>query len=88
MALPGGAQLATVRLGLRPSRSDRGSTELSKPTREPASSRFDALFRALSVPQRKAIANTLHDLAEQDPDGSPGRAARAAIDDAWKVMVP
>ena len=58
--------------------------ELSNPTREPARSRFDALVRALSVPQRQAIADTLHDVAEQDPDGSPGRAARAAIDNAWE----
>jgi hypothetical protein len=58
--------------------------KLTRPTSEPSRGRFDALVAALSDAQRKAVAGTLHQIAEQDPDGSPGRAARAALDDVWK----
>lgn len=58
--------------------------ELTKPTSEPASGRFDALVGALSAPQRKVIATVLGYIAEQDRDGSPGRAAVVALNSAWK----
>jgi hypothetical protein len=50
--------------------------ELTRPARDPA--RFDAFVQALSAAQRDAIANTLAYIADEDPDGSPGRAAREA----------
>jgi hypothetical protein len=43
--------------------------------------RHDALGAALSVAQRSAVGATLELIAERDPDGSPGRAARAALND-------
>jgi hypothetical protein len=78
--------LSIVNDGVMSPARDSVLVELTKPTREPASSRFDALFRALSTPQRKVIADVLYDIAEQDPDGSPGRAARVAADNAWSVV--
>lgn len=57
---------------------------LTGPTSKPSRGRFAALVAALSRAQRKAIADTLRYIAEQDPDGSPGRAARSALDDVWK----
>jgi len=58
--------------------------KVTRPTSEPSRGRFDALVAALSTAQRNAIAGILRQIAEQDPDGSPGRAARAALDDVWK----
>lgn len=70
--------------GLMSPALDSVLVELTKPPREPAGGRFDALVAALSVPQRKAIAAALGYIAEQDPDGSPGRAASAALSNVWK----
>ncbi|HLL25557.1 MAG TPA: hypothetical protein VK427_25645 [Kofleriaceae bacterium] len=58
--------------------------KLTRPTSEPSCGRFDALLAALSTSQRNAIAATLGQIADEDPDGSPGRAARAALD-TWKA---
>lgn len=58
--------------------------KLTRPSSDPSRGRFDALLAALSDAQRKAVAETLRQIAEDDPDGSPGRAARAALDDVWK----
>lgn len=54
--------------------------KLTRPTSEPSRGRFDAFVAALSSPQRKTIAATLRQIADEDMDGSPGRAARAALD--------
>lgn len=72
-----------VNEGLMSPALDALLVKLTRPTSEPARARFDALVAALSGPQRKAIASTLRCIAEQDPDGSPGRAARAALSDVW-----
>ena len=73
-----------VEEGLMSPALDAVLVELTRPTSEPARGRFDALVAALSAPQRKAIATALRQIAEQSPDGSPGRAARAALDNVWK----
>jgi hypothetical protein len=39
---------------------------------------------AITAQQGKAIASVLAKLAEDDPDGSPGRAAQQALDETWK----
>jgi hypothetical protein len=58
--------------------------KLAPPAREPAKSRFVALVKTLTAQQRAAVVRTLELVADQDPDGSPGRAARAALDSTWK----
>lgn len=75
---------SVVKEGLMSPALDAVLVKLTRPTSEPARERFDAFVAALSVPQRKAIARTLRYIVEQDADGSPGRAARAALDEVWK----
>lgn len=52
------------------------------------SERFDALVGTLTAEQRAVVASALHAFAEQDADGSLGRAARAALDGYWKTYLP
>lgn len=58
--------------------------KLTRPTSEPRRRRFDAFVAALTTAQREAIASTLRQISEEAPDDSPGRAARAALEDVWK----
>ncbi len=74
-----------VRDGVMSPSLDAVLVKLTRPKSEPSRGRFDALIEALSSPQRKTIAATLRHIAEQDPDGSPGRSARAALDDSWEA---
>jgi hypothetical protein len=46
--------------------------------------RFDALVDALTDAQRTVVSSALRAFADQDPDGSPGRAAGVAFDSHWK----
>lgn len=55
--------------------------KLTRPRSGVARSRYDALLVALSLAQREAIVMALQHLVDQDPDGSIGRDARAAISD-------
>lgn len=57
---------------------------LTKPMRDPSRKRFDALFSTLTSAQRRVVADVLRQIAEEDPEGSPGRAAQAAFDGGWK----
>ncbi|HEY4239046.1 MAG TPA: hypothetical protein VGM88_04495 [Kofleriaceae bacterium] len=59
--------------------------KLARPTNATSRHRFEALVAALSAPQRAVIAGTLRLIADQDPDGSPGLAARATLDDVWET---
>jgi hypothetical protein len=45
--------------------------------------RFDALVEAMTGAQKSVVARALDAFARQDPDGSLGRAARAALDSYW-----
>ena len=49
--------------------------------------RFEALVAALTPMQRTVIAAVLSELAATDPDGSPGRAARDAVERHWKIYL-
>ena len=50
--------------------------------------RFEALLGALTPPQCVAIAAVLRAFAATDEEGSPGKAARAAIEAHWKTYLP
>jgi hypothetical protein len=76
--------LSIVEEGVMSPALDAVLVKLTRPAREPGRERFDAFVAALDRPQRTAVATALHLLAEQDPDGSPGRAALAAVDNFWK----
>ena len=76
--------LSIVEEGVMSPALDAVLVKLARPKREPGRERFDAFVAALDRPQRTAVATALHLLAEQDPDGSPGRAALAAVDNFWK----
>ena len=56
--------------------------KLTRPKSGVTRARYDALLAALSPAQRDAITAALQHLADQDPDGSIGRDARAAKSDA------
>lgn len=73
-----------VEEGLMSPALDAVLVKFTRPAREPARERFDALVGALTPSQRGAIASALHHIAEQDPDGTPGRAANAALERTWK----
>ena len=72
-----------IKYGVMSPALDAVLVKLTRPTSEPSRGRFDAFVAALSNAQRNAIVGTLRQIAELDPDGSPGRAARAALDDVW-----
>ena len=76
--------LSIVEEGVMSPALDAVLVKLTRPRSELGRERFDAFVAALDRPQRTAVATALHLLAEQDPDGSPGRAALAAIDNFWK----
>jgi hypothetical protein len=72
--------LSVVEEGVMSPALDAVLVKLTRPTREPARERF----AALNGSQRTAVATALHFLAEEDPDGSPGHAALAALENFWK----
>ena len=58
--------------------------KLARPNRAQTRERFDALLAALTPAQRTVIAAVLARLAQEDADGSPGRAAQQALDETWR----
>lgn len=76
--------LSIVEEGVMSPALDTVLVKLTRPTREPRRERFDAFVAALNGAQRTAIATVLRHLTEEDPDGSPGRAASDALDNFWK----
>jgi hypothetical protein len=76
--------LSLAREGVMSPALDTVLVKLARPTRAPARERFDAFVAALSGPQRNVVATSLQHLTDQDPEGSPGQAARAALDAVWK----
>lgn len=76
--------LSIVEEGVMSPALDAVLVKLTKPRSERGRERFDAFVAALDRPQRTVVAAALRLLAEQDPDGSPGRAALAAINNFWK----
>jgi hypothetical protein len=50
--------------------------------------RFNALVEALTTAQHIAVACTLRAFADEDPDGSLGQAARAALANYWNTYLP
>lgn len=75
---------SVVEEGLRSPALDSLLVELTRPKREPALGRFDALVATLTASQREVIAAVLEWISEMDPHGSPGNAARAALGATWK----
>ena len=49
---------------------------------------FGALVETLTDEQRTAVACVLRAFSEKDPDGSLGKAARAALEDYWTTYLP
>jgi hypothetical protein len=76
--------LSVVEDGVMSPALDAVLVKLTRPTRGPGRKRFDAFVAALDGAQRMAVSTALRFLTEEDPDGSPGRAALAALDDFWK----
>jgi hypothetical protein len=75
--------LSVVEEGVMSPALDAVLVKLTRPTREPGRERFDAFVAALDGSQRTAVATALRCLTEEDPDGSPGRAALAALNNFW-----
>jgi hypothetical protein len=76
--------LSLVEEGVMSPALDALLVKLARPARGPRSERFEELVAALSGPQRDAVRTALRFITEQDPDGSPGRAALAALESSWK----